>query len=116
MHKEIRQVGAVGALILLLLGPSLGKLFHVHETSHLVCMHEGGIHFHDTDSHSTACFLCSFSFSSLPDKKEASVYPHGFKNWNRSPSFYLENFHYPILSSDHSPRAPPFLLALDSHY
>lgn len=111
MHKEIRQAGAVGGLILLLLGPSLSKLFHVHEASHLVlCMHEGDIHFHSTDNPSTECFLCSFSFPSLQDKKEANVYPHGFKNWNRSLSLYIENFHYPILSSDHSPRAPPFLL------
>lgn len=111
MHKDIRQVGAVGGLILLLLGPSLGKLFHVHEASHLaLCMHEGDIHFHGTDNHSTECFLCSFSFSSLQDKKEANVYPHGVKNWNRSPSLYIANLHVAILSPHRSPRAPPSLL------
>lgn len=111
MHKEIQQIGAVGALILLLLGPSLGKLFHIHETSDLaLCMHEGDIHFHSTDSHAAECFLCSFSFSSLQDKKEARAQAREFKSWSRSSSLYIANLHVAILSPHHAPRAPPSLL------
>lgn len=110
MYKELRQVGAVGALILLLLGPSFGNLFHIHEANHLeLCMHKGATHLHAADNYSVECFLCSFSFSTFQVKDRVEVNLRKFSTWKRAPSLYVEHIHFPTLSPSHPPRAPPFL-------
>lgn len=110
MYSESRQIGAVGALILLLLGPSFGNLSHMHEVGYLeLFMHKGAAHVHASDHYAVECFLCSFSFPTFQMKEGVELNLRKFSVWKRSPSFYVEKLHFPALSSNHSPRAPPYL-------
>ncbi len=116
MYKKLRQVGAVGALILLLLGPSVGNLFHMHEANHLdLCMHEGVTHLHTADNYSVECFLCSFSFSTFQVKEREGGNVRKFSTWECSPPLYVDNIHFSTLSPSHAPRAPPFLHTLSKY-
>jgi len=110
MYLELRKVGAVGVLALLLLGPSIGNLFHVHEASHFkLCTHEGVVHFHAVDIHSTDCFLCSFSFAPLQENLTTSFGSNESIDWGHSLAPYLENALFLVLSPQHNTRAPPAL-------